>query len=52
MLCYLSLCSAGVAPEVTLAAYRILDCKGNGSDDDTTLAAILRAYEEGADVIS
>ncbi|KAG0223160.1 hypothetical protein BGX31_008663 [Mortierella sp. GBA43] len=41
----------GVAPEVTLGAYRVLGCKGS-SNDDTILAALERAAMDRMDIIN
>ncbi len=41
----------GVAPEVTLGAYRVFGCAGS-SDADVINAAIERAYLDGMDVIN
>ncbi|KAH7096447.1 subtilisin-like protease [Auriculariales sp. MPI-PUGE-AT-0066] len=41
----------GVAPEVNIYAYRIFGCEGS-TDDEVIIAALLRAYNEGCDVIS
>ncbi|KAF9575161.1 hypothetical protein EC968_004097 [Mortierella alpina] len=41
----------GVAPEVTLGAYRVYGCKG-GASDDVILAAMEMAYNDGMDVIN
>ncbi|PHH90041.1 hypothetical protein CDD83_4667 [Cordyceps sp. RAO-2017] len=41
----------GAAPGVTLAAYRVFGCRG-GTRDDVLIAALNRAYEDGADIIS
>ncbi|KAI1318964.1 hypothetical protein EDD11_005398 [Mortierella claussenii] len=41
----------GVAPQVTLGAYRVLGCDGS-SNDDVTLAALERAVSDGMDVIN
>lgn len=41
----------GVAPGVTLGAYRVFGCTGTTADD-ITAAAILRAAEDGADIIN
>ncbi|KAM3521658.1 hypothetical protein NHJ13051_006128 [Beauveria bassiana] len=40
----------GVAPNATLAAYRVLDCKGFMVEDDL-VAAWLKAYEDDAQII-
>ncbi|KAF5098431.1 hypothetical protein D0Z00_002044 [Geotrichum galactomycetum] len=42
----------GVAPEAKLLAYRVYYNIGSYVDEDTLLAAIERAYSDGADVIS
>lgn len=39
----------GVAPEVTLGAYRIFGCKGNAGDD-VIMAAMEMAFNDGMDV--
>ncbi|KAG0341609.1 hypothetical protein BG000_008554 [Podila horticola] len=41
----------GVAPQVTLGAYRVLGCNGS-SNDDVILAALERAVEDEMDVIN
>ncbi|KAG0330491.1 hypothetical protein BGZ99_003062 [Dissophora globulifera] len=41
----------GVAPKVTLGAYRVLGCEGS-SNDDIILAALERAVLDGMDVIN
>ncbi|KAF9940621.1 hypothetical protein BGZ67_007259 [Mortierella alpina] len=41
----------GVAPEVTLGAYRVYGCKG-GASDDVILAAMEMAFDDGMDVIN
>ncbi|KDE02656.1 hypothetical protein MVLG_06814 [Microbotryum lychnidis-dioicae p1A1 Lamole] len=41
----------GVAPKATLGMYRIFACSGSATDD-TIVAAILRAAEDKADIIS
>ncbi|KAF9965501.1 hypothetical protein BGZ70_004697 [Mortierella alpina] len=41
----------GVAPKVTLGAYRVLGCSGS-SNDDVILAALERAVSDGMDVIN
>ncbi|KAJ7255407.1 subtilisin-like protein [Mycena rebaudengoi] len=41
----------GVAPGATLYAYRIFGCLGN-TDDSIIIDALLRAYNDGADVIT
>jgi hypothetical protein len=41
----------GVAPKATLRPYKVFDCSG-GATEDTAMAAFIRAYEEGADVIN
>ncbi|KAF9953616.1 hypothetical protein BGZ72_005303 [Mortierella alpina] len=41
----------GVAPKVTLGAYRVLGCSGS-SNDDVILAALERAVMDGMDVIN
>ncbi|KAG9325398.1 hypothetical protein KVV02_002634 [Mortierella alpina] len=41
----------GVAPQVTLGAYRVLGCSGS-SNDDVILAALERAVMDGMDVIN
>jgi minor extracellular serine protease Vpr len=42
----------GVAPDVTLASYRVFGCDGGGTTDDVMLAAMERAYRDGADVVN
>lgn len=42
----------GVAPGVTLGAYRVFGCGNGGSGDDAIVAAVYRAVEDGADVIN
>ncbi|KAI6358283.1 hypothetical protein MCOR25_007382 [Pyricularia grisea] len=41
----------GVAPEATLLAYKVFG-QNSGTDEDTLIEAFLRAYEDGADVIT
>ncbi|WP_300078731.1 S8 family serine peptidase, partial [Propioniciclava sp.] len=41
----------GVAPGVTLGAYRVFDCQGSATTDHI-LAAINRAYSDGMNVVS
>ncbi|KFA47278.1 hypothetical protein S40293_10279 [Stachybotrys chartarum IBT 40293] len=41
----------GAAPGVTLAAYRVIGCRGSAGTD-VLIAAFNRAYEEGADIIT
>ncbi|CAO3574562.1 unnamed protein product [Mortierella alpina] len=41
----------GVAPEVTLGAYRVYGCEG-GASDDVILAAMEMAFNDGMDVIN
>ncbi|KAG0050364.1 hypothetical protein BGZ83_004866 [Gryganskiella cystojenkinii] len=41
----------GVAPEVTLGAYRIFGCKGNAGDD-VIMAAMEMAFNDGMDIIN
>lgn len=41
----------GVAPAASLAAYRVFGCDGN-AQNDVIMAAMIRAYEDGADIIS
>ncbi|KAM3500525.1 hypothetical protein MY10362_006333 [Beauveria mimosiformis] len=41
----------GVAPNATLAAYRVLDCNAVGEEDDL-IAGWLKAYEDGAQIIA
>ncbi|KAI7887459.1 subtilisin-like protein [Lichtheimia hyalospora FSU 10163] len=41
----------GVAPEVTLGAYRIFGCSG-GSADDVIMKAMEQAYYDGMDVVN
>ncbi|KAK8143983.1 hypothetical protein G3M48_006491 [Beauveria asiatica] len=40
----------GAAPNATLLAYRVLDCKAKGSEDDI-IAGWNKAYEDGAQII-
>ncbi|KAH7313963.1 peptidase S8/S53 domain-containing protein [Stachybotrys elegans] len=42
----------GVAPDVTLAAYRVFGCRRNGVGTDILIAAFNMAYEQGANIIS
>ncbi|KAI9360843.1 peptidase S8/S53 domain-containing protein [Zopfochytrium polystomum] len=42
----------GVAPDVTLGAYRIFGCDADGSQTDIISAAIYQAAADGADVIN
>ncbi|KAK0120301.1 hypothetical protein ONS95_011708 [Cadophora gregata] len=41
----------GVAPEASLYAYRVFDCAGSAGSD-TILAAMLKANEDGVDMVS
>ncbi|KAH7328022.1 peptidase S8/S53 domain-containing protein [Stachybotrys elegans] len=41
----------GVAPKARLRMYKVFDCDG-GTPEDMVIAAFLRAFEEGADVIN
>ncbi|KAF4628685.1 hypothetical protein G7Y89_g9466 [Cudoniella acicularis] len=41
----------GVAPEATLRSYKVFGCS-DGASSDVVIAAFLRAYDEGADVIN
>lgn len=41
----------GVAPNVTLGAYRVMGCAG-GVSDDVLIQAFAMAYESGADIIT
>ncbi|PVH74102.1 subtilisin-like protein [Cadophora sp. DSE1049] len=41
----------GVAPEASLYAYRVFDCSGSAGSD-TILAAMLKAYDDGVDMVS
>ncbi|RTE77920.1 hypothetical protein BHE90_007555, partial [Fusarium euwallaceae] len=41
----------GVAPKARLRAYKVFGC-GDGTYEDTIVAAFLKAYEDGADVIN
>lgn len=41
----------GVAPSASLAAYRVFGCDGN-AQNDVIMAAMIRAYTDGADIIS
>ncbi|KAF9584792.1 hypothetical protein BGW38_005148, partial [Lunasporangiospora selenospora] len=41
----------GVAPDVTLGAYRVFGCDGEVSDD-VLLAALKRAYRDGMDIVN
>ncbi|RDW66606.1 hypothetical protein BP5796_09355 [Coleophoma crateriformis] len=41
----------GVAPEATVGMYRVFGCTG-GASDDVLVAAMIRAADDGADVIS
>lgn len=42
----------GVAPEATIAAYRVFGCNNGGTTNDVIIAAMLRAVQDGADVVS
>ena len=42
---------SGVAYESTIMAYRTFGCSG-GTSEDVTIAALLRAYDDGCDVIT
>ncbi|KAF9082349.1 hypothetical protein BGX23_012539 [Mortierella sp. AD031] len=41
----------GIAPDVTLGAYRVFPCKGS-SKDDVIIAALEKAYTDGMDVVN
>ncbi|KAL7813601.1 subtilisin-like protein [Trichoderma aethiopicum] len=41
----------GVAPEVTLAAYRVFGCEGSVTND-ILVAAMVQAWRDGADIVS
>ncbi|KAF9428836.1 hypothetical protein BGZ94_000843 [Podila epigama] len=41
----------GVAPEVTLGAYRVFPCQGSAKDD-VIIAALEKAYADGMDVVN
>ncbi|EGR46959.1 uncharacterized protein TRIREDRAFT_109276 [Trichoderma reesei QM6a] len=41
----------GVAPEATLAAYRVFGCEG-GATNDILIAAMIQAWRDGADIVS
>ncbi|KAI1776982.1 subtilisin-like protein [Hypoxylon cercidicola] len=43
---------SGVAPEASLYIYRVFDCNTNGETTDRVMAAMLRAQEDGVDIIS
>ncbi|CAF3474670.1 unnamed protein product, partial [Rotaria sp. Silwood2] len=42
----------GVAPQATIGAYRIFGCSENGTTTDIITAAIYRAFEDKADIIT
>ncbi|KAK6500002.1 hypothetical protein TWF481_010359 [Arthrobotrys musiformis] len=42
----------GVAPNVTLGAYKVFGCPSIGTTDDVLISAFTRAVADGADVIS
>lgn len=42
----------GVAPKATLRVYKITGCKNQNIIVDTLIQADLKAYEDGADIIS
>ncbi|KAK4065071.1 uncharacterized protein Triagg1_8707 [Trichoderma aggressivum f. europaeum] len=42
----------GGAPDATIGAYRVLSCPGFGTPNDIIISAMLRAAEDGADVLS
>ncbi|CAF4998618.1 unnamed protein product, partial [Rotaria sp. Silwood1] len=42
----------GVAPQATIGAYRIFGCSENGTTTDLITAAIYRAFEDKADIIT
>ena len=44
--------TAGVAPGVTLGAYRVFGCAADFSGDDVLTAAVYRAAADGADIIN
>ncbi|KUJ11409.1 subtilisin-like protein [Mollisia scopiformis] len=41
----------GVAPESSIFMYRVFDCSGHAGSD-TIMAAMIKAYEDGVDVVS
>ena len=41
----------GAAPDVTLGMYRVFGCSGSAGDD-VLIAAFLRAYDDGSDIIT
>lgn len=41
----------GVAPQASLGSYRVFGCTGS-SQNDIIMEAMIRAYEDGADIIS
>lgn len=43
---------AGVAPEATINMYRIFSCNLSGGTDDLIIAAMIKAYEDGCDLLS
>ncbi|KAK7997300.1 hypothetical protein PG989_005340 [Apiospora arundinis] len=43
----------GVAPEATIMSYKVFSAEGGGyTDEDTLIEAFLRAYNDGADIIT
>ncbi|KAL7622126.1 hypothetical protein AAE478_007628 [Parahypoxylon ruwenzoriense] len=43
---------SGVAPEASLYIYKVFDCSLNGETTDRVMAAMLRAQQDGVDIIS
>ncbi|KAK8127723.1 serine endopeptidase [Apiospora sp. TS-2023a] len=44
---------SGVAPEATILSYKVFSAQGGGfTDEDTLIEAFLRAYSDGADIIT
>jgi len=42
----------GAAEDVTLGAYRVFSCASGGAPDDVLIAAYIKAWEDGSDVIT
>jgi len=42
----------GVAPQVTLGAYRVFGCNADYTSEDVVVAAMIAAVKDGADIIS
>lgn len=42
----------GVAPEASVYMYRVLDCDESGGGSDVVMSALIKAYEDGVDLVS